>query len=198
MGDGSPASTGNVQSITGYGISSGMEFDYPYKSEADGYVDYFSANGGEILFESQEGYGRVGCSGYFNIYRTITSAVFFSVLEELSAGTTREELMAVYMDYLTGTTGIAEGSTGLSPAIITVANPAMGSFNAVIELQGCVQCDLGIFDLTGRRIGDFCSGTLSQGTHNLSISGSSISAGTYFIYGTVGEQQVSQRTVLLK
>ncbi len=175
-----------------------MEFDYPYKSEADGYVDYFSPNGGEILFESQEGYGRVGCSGYFNVYRTITSAVIFSVLEEISAGTTREELMAVYMDYLTGTTGIGEGGTELSPAIVTVANPAMGSFNAVIELQECVQCDLGLFDLTGRKIGNFYSGTLSGGTHNLSIPGSSISAGTYFIHGTVGEQEVSLRTVLLK
>ena len=175
-----------------------MEFDYPYKSEADGYVDYFSANGGEILFESQESYGRVGCSGYFNVYRTITSAVFFSVFEEISAGTTREELMAVYMEYLTGTTGIEEGGTELSPAIITVANPAMGSFNAVIQLQGCVQCDLGLFDLTGRRIGNFCSGTLSSGTHSLNISGSGISTGTYFVYGTVGEQEVSLRTVLLK
>lgn len=175
-----------------------MEFDYPYKSEADGYVDYFGTNGGEILFESQESYGRVGCSGYFNVYRTITSAVFFSVLEEISARTTREELMTVYMDYLTGTTGIAEGGTELSPAIVTVANPAMGSFNAVVELQGCVQCDLGLFDLSGRRIGNFHSGTLSSGIHNLNIAGSSISTGTYFVYGTVGEQQVSLRTVLLK
>ena len=197
MGDGSPASTGNVQSITGLGLSSGMEFDYPYKSEADGYVDYFAANGGEILFESQEGYGRVGCSGYFNVYRTITSSVFFSVFEEISARTTREELMAVYIDYLTGTTGIEEGGTELSPAV-TVANPAMGSFNVVIELQGCVQCDLGLFDLTGRRIGNFHSGTLSSGTHNLNISGSSISTGTYFVHGTVGEQEISLRTVLLK
>ncbi len=106
--------------------------------------------------------------------------------------------MTVYMDYLTGTTGIEEGGTEQSPDIVTVANPAMGSFSAIIELQGCVQCDLGLFDLTGRRIGDFCSGTLSQGTHNLNISSSGISAGTYFVYGTVGEQQVSLRTVLLK
>ena len=175
-----------------------MAFDYPYKSEADGYVDYFTPNGGEILFESQEGYGRVGCSGYFNVYRTITSAVFFSVLEELTPGTTREELMAVYMGYLTGTTGIGEGGTELSPALVTVPNPAMGSFSAIVELPGCVQCDLGLFDLTGRRIGDFYSGTLSQGTHNLSISGSTVSAGTYFIHGTVGEQQISLRTVFLK
>ena len=175
-----------------------MEFDYPYKSEADGYIDYFSATGGEILFESQDSMGRVGCSGYFNIYRTITSSVFFSVLEEISAGTTREELMVVYMDYLTGTTGIAGGCTELAPAIVTVANPAWGSLNAVIELQRCVQCDLGLFDLSGRRIGNFCSGSLSQGIHNLSISGSNISAGTYFIYGTVGDQEIILRTVFLK
>ncbi len=197
MGDGSPATTGNVQNITGSGMYTGMEFDYPYKSEADGYVDYFSANGGEILFRSQDDYGRIGCSGYFNDYRTITSAVFFSVLEEVTDATTREDLMTVYMDYLTGTTGVSGGGE-LSTAVVTAANPAMGSFSAILALQECAHCDIGLFDLTGRKIGSFVSGSLPPGTHNLSISGNSISAGTYFIHGTVGGQEISHRTVLLK
>ena len=175
-----------------------MEFNYPHKSEADGYVDYFSVNGGEILFESQDTLVRVGCSGYSNVYRTITSSIFFSVFESIPARTTREELLAVYMDYLTGATGITEGYAEAAPDIVTVANPARGSFNAVIELQECVQCNLDLFDLSGRMVGSFCSGTLPQGTHNLIISGSTFSAGTYFIRGTVGEQDISLRTVFLK
>ena len=102
------------------------------------------------------------------------------------------------MGYLTGSTGVSEGGSEIFPAIITVANPARGSFSAIVELQGCAQCELGLFDLTGRKIGNFCSGTLSQGTHNLIVSGSNISSGTYFIYGTVGEQEVSLCTVFLK
>lgn len=198
MGDGAIASTGNVQNVTGSGICSGMEFDYPWKSEADGYVDYFTANGAEIIFISQDSKDRVGCyTGPSGNYRTITSSVFFSVLEE--DATTRQELMAAYMDFFTSGTGIAEGYGGdIFAAPVSAVSPAVGSFSATVVLQGTASCDLGLFDVTGRRVGTFVSGSLSQGTHNLTVSGAGFASGTYLISGTVGNEQVRLRTVLLK
>ncbi|MCK5133758.1 MAG: hypothetical protein KAR40_16605 [Candidatus Sabulitectum sp.] len=198
MGDGAAATTGNVQNITGSGICSGMEFDYPWKSEADGYVDDFSANGGEIIFISQDSKGRVGCyTGPSDNYRTITSSVFFSVLEE--DATTRQELMAAYMDFFTGGTSIAgEGSGDLFTTFVSAVSPAVGSFSATVVLQGTASCDLGLYDVTGRKVGTVVSGSLSQGTHNLTVSGAGFASGTYLISGTVGNEQVRLRTVLLK
>ncbi len=198
MGDGAAATTGNVQNITGAGICSGMNFDYPWKTEADGYVDDFSVNGGEMIFTSQDSKGRIGCySDPTAGYRTITSSIFFSVFEE--TGTTREELMAEYMEFFTSTTGISgESSQGFSVGSISVVNPAMGSFSATVELAGPAPCELGLYDVSGRMMGTFCSGSLSSGSHNLTIPADGLSSGTYLISGTIGNEQVSRRAVLLK
>ena len=175
-----------------------MTFDYPWKSEADGYVDDFSVNGGEMIFTSQDSKGRIGCyldpsSGY----RTITSSIFFSVFEE--TGTTREELMTAYMDFFTTTTGISEESgMGLTVGSVSVVNPASGSFSATVELAGSALCELGLYDVSGRMVGTFCSGSLASGTHNLTVSANGLSSGTYLVSGTIGNEQVSRRAVLLK
>lgn len=179
-------------------MCSGMEFNYPYKTEADGYVDFFTSNGGGLIFESQDGNARIGCyTGPSNNYRTITSAVFFSVFEEISA--TRQELMAVYMDFFTGGTGLAEESGAvISSASVSTVSPSMGSFSATVTLQESVFCDLGLFDVTGRRVGTLVSGILSEGIHDLSVSAAGMASGTYLISGTIGNQRVNLRTVLLK
>ncbi len=175
-----------------------MEFNYPYKSEADGYVDDFSANGGEIIFTSQDSKGRIGCyTGPSNNYRTITSGVFFSVLVE--DATTRQELMEAYMEFFTSVTDIAEeGGDDFTTFAVSAVNPAVGSFSATVVVQGSALSDLGVFDVTGRRVGTLFSGTLPSGTSNLNLSGTGLSSGTYLISGTVGNERVSLRTVLLE
>ncbi len=172
-----------------------MDFNYPYKTEADGYIDYFTPNGGDLIFNSQDAKGRVGCyTGPTNNYRTITSGVFFSVFQETT--TTRGELMAVYMDFLTGGTGISgEGDMSFDVAAVS---PSTGIFSATVTLQEASLCDLRLFDVTGRRVGTLVSGSLSNGTHNLSVSAAGMASGTYLISGTIGNQRVNVRTVLLK
>lgn len=179
-------------------MCAGMGFDYPYKSEADGYVDFFTANGGGLVFESQDGLIRAGCyAGPSSNYRTITSSVFFSVLQE--DATTREELMAAYMEYFTGGTGVAQESSAAFTAFsVSAVNPARGSFSVTVTLQGSVPCELGIYDVSGRRAGTLVSGTLSRGTHDLSVSAGGMTSGTYLISGAVGNEQVRLRTVLLR
>lgn len=198
VGDGSAATTGNVQNIIGTDICAGMEFDYPWKSEADGYVDDFSANGGSIIFTSQDDKGRVGSyTGPSNNYRTITSSIFFSVFEE--DATTREELMAAYMEFFTEELSITEES---SDQIVTVSasvtNPSTNSINTIVTLQETSFCELNLFDVTGRKLDTVYSGTLSSGTHNLNFSTSGITSGAYFVSGIIGDETIQLRTVLVK
>ncbi len=198
VGDGSAATTGNVQNITGSLMCSGMEFGYPYRSEADGYVDYFSPNGGAIVFNSQESLGRVGCyTGPSDNYRTITSSVFFSVFQE--TGTTRQELMATYMEFLTGGTGTAgESSAQLHPVTASVVNPAVGMLSLCLGLPGETRCNIGVFDLSGRKVGTMVDAALTAGDHTFTLSVSDLSPGTYFICGNAGDLIVSERTVLIR
>jgi len=197
-GDGSPAGTGNVQSISGAYMCTGISFDYPYKTEPDGYVDFFSPNGGAILFASQDGNGRVGFyQGPTDNYRTITSSVFFSVFQE--TGTTRQELMVCYRNYLLGGTGTAEESSGIAAgSVVAVTNPSTGMLSATVVLPGASQCNLDVFDVSGRRIGTLSEGTVSAGSHTFIMSGADLASGTYLICGEVGGNRISERAVLLK
>lgn len=197
-GDGSPATTGNVQNITGSGMCAGMTFNYPYKSEADGYIDFFTPNGGAIVFQSQDGNGRVGCySGPANNYRTITSSVFFSVFQE--NGTTRQELMAEYMAFLTGGTGISQDfSAGFSTASASIVNPCMGEISLSISLPEPSLCRLDIYDVSGRMVGTVVNSALPSGVNLLSFPGEHLSPGTYFIVGETGGLPVSARTVFVR
>ncbi len=175
-----------------------MEFNYPYKTEPDGYVDYFTESGGASLFKSQDGFIRVGCyTGPSNNYRTITSSVFFSVFQEGS--TTRQELMAVYMEFLNEETGMTEQSGGAASGFsVTAVNPATDSFSVTLFLPSLAICNLELFDVAGRRVGTVVSGVVSSGTHNLIVPGAELSSGAYLISGTVGGERVSLRTVLVK
>ncbi len=193
-GDGEVATTGNVQNLSGSGAFTGMDFDYPYQSEADGYIDFFTTTSGEICLESQDGKVRVGCNTGAAGYKTITSGVIFSVFQENV--TSRQELMAAYMEFLTGGTGIAENNSLTSQLFLS--NPAIASFSAELVLQETAECDLGLFDLTGRRLGTFVSGSLSSGIHNLNVSGAEFPSGTYLVSGFLGNEQIRSRTVLLK
>jgi hypothetical protein len=67
-----------------------------------------------------------------------------------------------------------------------------------VSLPVSTRCDLGLFDVTGRRIGTLVSGVLSEGTHRISFSGADVSSGAYLVSGTVGDRQVRLRTILLK
>ncbi len=198
VGDGSSASTGNVQGITGSLMCSGMEFGYPYKSEADGYVDYFSPNGGAMVFTSQDDLGRVGCySGPSNNYRTITSSVFFSVFQENA--TTKQELMAAYMEFLTGGTGSAgDPAAQINPVTASVASPSTGMISLCISLPREARCSLGVYDVSGRKVGTMVDAAVSAGNHTFAVSGSGLVPGTYFVCGKAGELTVSERTVLLR
>lgn len=198
VGDGAAATTGNVQNITGSLMCAGMQFNYPWKSEADGYVDDFSANGGAIIFTSQDGKGRVGCyTGPSGNYRTITSSVFFSVFQE--NGTTRQELMAAYMEFLTGGSGVSQhGDASLEQVSVALANPSAGTFSATLTLPFAAVCELAVYDVSGRMVGTLVSGTVPAGASTFMLPGSGLSSGTYLVSGFAGTNRVSERTVLLR
>ena len=99
--NGMPADTGNVSSITGQfgSIVDGKTYSYLYKEPPDNFVDYISANGGTIIFKSQDSLGRaVMYSGPSNNYRTIHSSFVFSALRD--GLHTKEQLMDIYLNYL--------------------------------------------------------------------------------------------------
>jgi len=107
VSNGSTSFFGNVITLTGQSgsIAEGKTYNYLYQQGPDHYVDAISSNGGTIFFNDQTDTGRaVSYSGPTNSYRAIHSTIIFGALQE--SLNTRNELMASYMEYLTGLTGI--------------------------------------------------------------------------------------------
>jgi len=197
LADGSPFATGNVQSLTGEDIASGLTYEYPYKTVPDNYVDEFGAGSGTLAFVCQNDKGRIGYySGAADSYRTITSSVIFGAIED---GTnTKAELMDLYMDYLTGGTGIGEtGSASIDTGHLSVTNPSIGNLSVMLELPYPASCDLGVYDLTGRRVGVLASEDMTSGIHNLILQ-EELATGSYIVSGSIGDTFVSERAVLLR
>ncbi len=91
-------------------MCSGLFYGYPYKTTADNYVDEFSARGGTVIFESQDGIGRIVAYDEGG-YRTITSSVIFSAFDE-SGKMSRLEMLEACVEFLTEGTGLESGTWG--------------------------------------------------------------------------------------
>ena len=103
INDGYPSQIGNISSISGQTntMTQGLEFEYLYQQDPDNYVDEIDGNNSTVLFKSQDGIGRVvlyedSTRGYRTIYSTF---IFGALRDGLS---TKQELMDIYLDYLTG------------------------------------------------------------------------------------------------
>jgi hypothetical protein len=100
-----PASTGNVQSLTGVSgtFAEGLNPGYLYREPPDEYVDEFGAGTGTLLVKDQAGKGRVvfnEASGY----RTMVSGVIVGAMQ----GPARDQLLAKYVSFLLHGSGVAE------------------------------------------------------------------------------------------
>lgn len=103
INDGWPATTGNVDSLTGMPGTPvyGYDFAYLYQQGPDNFVDEISAGPGTILYLCQDSIGRaVMYNGQMDTYRALHSTFIFGALQNGSS--TKQELMAVYLNYLLG------------------------------------------------------------------------------------------------
>lgn len=199
-GDGSPSSTGNVQSVEGLSgsIVSGLAFDYMYQQSPDNYVDEISAAEGTLLFESQDGNGRVVCwEGSADDYRAIHSSFIFGALRD--GGSTKQELMSVYMDYLTYQTATSpHGETPPAADIeISVPNPGYGCVPVTVRTGEDSHLSINIYDLSGRRIETLFEGPVNPGEHRFVWEASAAPAGSYLIEVRAKHETVAKKSVLI-
>ncbi len=73
-------------------------------------MDEFGSDGGEIIFQSQDGKGRIVAYDEGG-YRTITSSVIFSAFDE-SGKMQRLEMLLACVEFLTEGTGLERETWG--------------------------------------------------------------------------------------
>jgi FG-GAP-like repeat len=100
------------------------------------------------------------------------------------------------------TTSEDSDKLGLLPiesSLIAISpNPFNASTVAKITLSQPTHVQLRVLNVLGREIALLHSGALDAGSHEFMIDGGELATGIYFLTGTIGEQAVAQKLVLLK
>ena len=198
--DGDGSASGNVQNVTGMAgsIVDGLSLDYIYDTGPDSYVDILSADGGELLFQSQDGNGRAVCyDGPSNNYRVVNSSVVFGALRD--AAGTKNQLMDIYMDYLTGQTGIESGTPGSADLDLSVLSPSTGTVSISCSLPEAGNVRITLYDISGRRAGVVHRGYLVSGDHTIlwnGPGGGRLATGTYMLRLETGGETASAKLVM--
>ena len=88
------------------------------------------------------------------------------------------------------------------PETTTLQTPSPNPFNSRTQIRYSLpfeaQIDLGLYDISGRRVVTLCSGVRAVGVWSATIDGSELSSGVYFVGMSVGEQRLLQKVVLVK
>lgn len=199
--DGDGTASGNVQYVTGLSgtIVDGLSLDYLYNTGPDYWVDFISADGGTLLFESQDSKGRVVCyDGPSDNYRTINSSVVFGALRDGTS--TKNELMDIYMDYLTGEITGIEGCVSVSSPAVSFQNPCRGSVTIHLYLPSPGNVNVIIYDMSGHLVGEITDGYLPEGSHSITWNGgenSLLETGTYLLLLQTEDQTLTRKVLIL-
>ncbi len=201
-GDGN--ATANIQNVTGQTgtIADGYTHDYLYGQGPDFYVDAIIANGGTILFKSQDSLCRaVSYSGPSGMYRAIHSTFIFGGLRD--GAFTKAMLMTQYMDYLLETVDIQEHAENTITQCTVSPNPF--SNTAVIRYQmrdeSSKQVSVKVYDITGRLVKQWNNPTIQQSNNivwdGCDNNGKRLSSGTYVVRITTENETVTKAVVLM-
>ena len=98
--DGNPL--GNISELTGQAgtIVDGLVHDYSHMVfVVDEYEDVIAANAGELIFKSQEGYGRTVAYNEGS-YKTVYASFVFGGIIDGAGLNVKSELMSRYLDFL--------------------------------------------------------------------------------------------------
>jgi len=104
--------------------------------------------------------------------------------------------------YETNSLWVVELDEIVNPHSFGIKTISPNPFNSVSRLTFDLSNDglvnLGLYDVDGRRILDLTNGHLSAGSHSISIDGSDLASGLYFMRLRAGSQSDSRKITLIK
>jgi hypothetical protein len=196
---------GNVMSVIGQdgSFTAGMYYSYLYQQGPDSYVDEIEENGGTMYFKSQDSKGRaVYYGGPANNYRAIHSAFIFGALR--NGGNTKDELMDLYIDYLTELTGIEEYVEEQNSVSFSVfPNPLVSNAHIRFSLEQPSHVAINIYNSAGQLVNELTNSMLNAGSHEFvwyvdDSRGTRLPNGTYFMKVVTDQDVLSKPLVVLR
>ncbi|GAI41244.1 unnamed protein product, partial [marine sediment metagenome] len=153
------------------------------------YIDEFSAESGETVFQSNDGITRVVAYNGPG-YKVITSSVLFGGLRDVDK---KNELMGLYLNYLNGTTPVIDEHT-VSIVMNNAAVSLEGNNILKFELNKPSSVKIDFYSLQGQLVKQLFNNSCKPGTYSLNMNNflSTISCGQYILrletnYSTVNK-----------
>ena len=187
----------NISTVHGESetLTNNLVFDYQYGRRPDYGPDILSAEGGVLLFSSQEGGGRVVCSGKDTGWKFITSSLAFGGLINASGENTKKHLMSLYLDYLPQETSVCSRNPIVKKSsLVNYPNPCSETTTLEYTVVKPQILSLSVYTIQGRLICKKELGYNGAGTFYLEIEVSSLRSGRYF-YKLQGNKQMSLTTM---
>ena len=201
---GSASFLGNVMSVIGQdgSIAASFYYSYLYQQGPDSFVDEIEEDGGTIFFKSQDSKGRaVYYGGLANTYRAIHSTVIFGALG--NGTNTKDDLMDIYMDYLTELIGVEELVDVYIQDIQLAPNPTRGQMSLRFTLTQPGYVSVEVYNTVGQLTREIVDAELTQGSHDIIWDGKdgvgrTLSSGTYIFRIDVDGSVINKAVLIVK
>ncbi len=201
--DGSINTIENLVGVDG-NFADGLQFAYSFGSDADYLIDELNATSGELLFESQDGKGRVFTNQQEN-YRTISSSIVLGALFDGDSLNTKNYLMSQYIQFLTS--GLTSNSEHViqnkSILLENYPNPFNPETTISFETtKSNKEALIEIFNIKGQKIRELRITNYELGMNKIVWNGQddankSVSSGVYFYRLKIGNKHIASRKMLL-
>jgi hypothetical protein len=192
----------NISSLSGQdgSIVEGKSYNFIQGSglNINTYIDEISSNGGTLIFECNAGTGRaVTCQGQDESYKVIYSTFVFGGVRTDDA---RNELMKIYMDWLLGSTPIADDCkpdyAAHNSNILSVVLTSDRYLNFTLASPAQVKADF--YSISGKLVQHLINGEFNDGTHIVKLNDNSLSDGTYILRLESNGESVKKGVFLIK
>jgi len=182
-----------------------IEFDYAAGSQADRYVDILAAVGSntQAIGWDQDTIPRIFYYNEAGASQALIGAAYLGgIVDGTAAIHTQLRAASGYLNKLgIPNTGI-ENIEGELPTEFGLVSAYPNPFNPVttikFELPENCEVELGIYDVTGKRMATVISRSLKSGVYEATWDASGLPSGVYFARLTTGNKAATQKLMLLK
>lgn len=195
-----------IVQLDGYNesITQGLSFTYLGGYDPHYSVDQLSPNGSELLFSSEDGYGRMFMKEDEG-YQTISSSIVLGALAPGDSLNLKPFLLAEMVNTFLGynpSTSLQEVFSGLIKGT-NYPNPFNGKTTIEYTLSEAGQVKIDVYDLSGKVIKQLLNDEFLPGSYSITWDatneeGTFVRDGFYFFKVSQGKHAVTEKMVLLR
>jgi hypothetical protein len=203
LGDGGDNEVINLKG-TCNNCSGDLKFDYLGGVDPHLSVDRLETDGGEVLFSSDDGIGRVIINENGN-HKTIASSIVIGAVANADSLNLKPYLFSEYINYFIGYNPITDLRENISQFLNggNYPNPFSDQTTVMFDTRRNANVEVNIYNISGQLVKNLVDEHFKPGKYNViwdatDQSGNKVDNGYYFCRITSGDDVITKKMVLLR